>query len=203
MKKHFAYKTKIDPEMFFLLFSSFPCFWKLILYFRFNHFSMTILQLKNSKSLNQFSIFPFSLKLNPPTWTINTLPIRLTILKIASPTSLPKNNFARTAFKILFVTSFILNPISMINFDILPINFILPFLNLVLSMLNSISMKKTLLKLPLISQLLIGIIQLTKTMHFSSKPLSYIRLTINMSVYSFSLSQMFIIISWFYVDYIS
>jgi hypothetical protein len=106
----------------------------------------------------------------------------LTVLEVASPIALPEKDLASPAALVLLVMSFVADPVSPKDLDVLLIDLFLSLPYLDVRVLDSAAMEETVLKFTLVPQFFAGKVKLTEAMHFSLVPVSDVGLSILMLV---------------------
>jgi hypothetical protein len=120
---------------------------------------------------------------------IYPLSIGLPPFEISPPKAILKVYLAHSLLLIMDIGPFIFDAVAFKHSHILLIYLLFSLFYLELGVLGAMSMKEPLVKLPLIPQLLILIVQLPIAVHASIFPLSHICLAIDILVHSLTMSH--------------
>ena len=108
----------------------------------------------------------------------NSFSVGLAVLEVAPPVPLPEVYPPWAASLVLHVVTFVLDPVPPEYFYVIFVNVFLPFPHLQLRVLSPVAVEKAVFKLTLISQLFIGEVEFSETMHLPKVPVADIALAI-------------------------
>jgi hypothetical protein len=124
-----------------------------------------------------------------PITEVDALSVGLPLLEISPPVTLPEINLPHSLLQIILIETFVLNPIPFEYLYIVFLNLLLSLSNLLLLEFNAIPMKFAIFELSLISQFLVGIEQLSVSLHLAHMPIANVTLSILVPIITLALSN--------------